>query len=78
MADVQVPTRVREHREREVLGLRRVLVGSVQPALGPPLLPVVLQAHGIIDLLFGCLAHSRLLQVRILDGFRLEKARGIL
>ena len=57
MTDMEVPTRVREHRERIVLRLREVLVRFVQAALGPPLLPVAFYGIWIVISLYGYLAH---------------------
>src|SRR5918995_228691 len=59
--DVQITTRVREHRERIVLGLALVLVDLVQAALGPPLLPAAFEVRGIVCLSLFRLAHERLL-----------------
>src|ERR671910_774860 len=59
--DVQITTRVREHRDRVVLGLALVLVGLVQAALGPPLLPAAFEVRGIVCLSLFRLAHERLL-----------------
>src|SRR5215204_2452286 len=74
MADVKIAARVREHRERVMLRLLRVLVGLVQATLGPPLLPAVLQGYRIISLLLGCLANERLLRTNVLDSFRSGKS----
>src|SRR5215208_6332335 len=74
--DVQITTRVREHRERVVLGLALVLVGLVQAALGPPLLPAAFEIRGVVCSSLFRLAHERLLRLRAWGGSRSGEIRA--
>jgi hypothetical protein len=76
--DVQIPARVREHRERVVLGLVGIFVRLVQTALGPALLPAALDGYGIVISFRRRLAHERLLRVKGWGGSRPGKARRTL
>src|SRR5215203_5709487 len=74
--DMQITTGVREHRERVVLGLALVLVGLVQAALGPPLLPAAFEVRGIVYLSLFRLAHERLLLLSAWGDSRSGKIRA--
>src|SRR5215208_2657630 len=74
--DVQITTRVREHRERVVLGLALVLVGLVQAALGPPLLPAAFEIRGVVCPSLFRLAHERLLRLTAWGGSRSGEIRA--
>src|SRR5215216_3816093 len=73
---VQIPTRVREHGERVVLGLALVLVGLVKAALGPPLLPAAFEVRGSVCPSLFRLAHERLLRLRAWGGSRSGEFRA--
>src|SRR5215213_6539034 len=73
---MQIPTRVREHGERVVLGLALVLVGLVKAALGPPLLPAAFEVRGSVCPSLFRLAHERLLRLRAWGGSRSGEFRA--